>query len=295
MKIVFCNGGLANQVFQYIFYRYAQINAPAEEWLLDDSFFFIHNIHNGYELEKVFNLHPIKLSQKFESDVWNYMITLKKEHNKSIPQLLLENGTDINMIVEGNTQEKWNPFNGVKFSIKVNDFNPSVILIDGNIYYHGYWINSEWFTAIKNVIENELSFPEIDEPHNIEYIKKIKEAKSCSIHIRRGDYTTLGVSLQDHVYKDAIRRMTDLVGDFTIFVFSDDIPYCKAHIHEIGLDLVNEIVFIEGNRKEKAFRDMQLMSHCKYMINGNSSFCYLASILNQNLQLMSAVSPNRLI
>ena len=41
MKIVFLNGGFANQIFQYIFYRYAQIKAPGEEWYLDDSFLFI--------------------------------------------------------------------------------------------------------------------------------------------------------------------------------------------------------------------------------------------------------------
>ena len=36
------------------------------------------------------------------------MIQLKKEENKSIPQILLENGTDIKMLAEGNSAGLWN-------------------------------------------------------------------------------------------------------------------------------------------------------------------------------------------
>lgn len=57
MKIQYFNGGLANQVFQYIFYRHAQLAAPQKDfWLLDDSFFFFKDQHNGYELEKVYTI-----------------------------------------------------------------------------------------------------------------------------------------------------------------------------------------------------------------------------------------------
>ena len=41
MRIQYFNGGLANQIFQYIFYRYGQLSTGhPEEWFLDDSFFF---------------------------------------------------------------------------------------------------------------------------------------------------------------------------------------------------------------------------------------------------------------
>ena len=61
MRIQYFNGGLANQVFQYIFYRYGQLTTGhPEEWFLDDSFFFFKHQHNGYELEKVFGLKTVK-------------------------------------------------------------------------------------------------------------------------------------------------------------------------------------------------------------------------------------------
>ena len=57
MKIQYLNGGLANQVFQHIFVRFAEITYPnSGPWFFDDSLFFVNNVHNGYELENVFGL-----------------------------------------------------------------------------------------------------------------------------------------------------------------------------------------------------------------------------------------------
>ena len=56
MKIQFLNGGLANQVFQYIFARYYALSHPGDKMYLDDTYFTLHTVHNGYELEKVFGL-----------------------------------------------------------------------------------------------------------------------------------------------------------------------------------------------------------------------------------------------
>ena len=292
--IQFLNGGLANQVFQYIFYRYGQIKNPKEEWVLDDSFFFVHNVHNGYELEKVFGIHTNLLSNTFDPDVWNYMIKIKKEQNKSIPQLLSENDTYISMIAETDTWKQWNPFEGDIQGVPTGEFNPNIIRLNGNIYYHGYWINAEWYNAIKNDLQSELIFSEVNEPQNLDYLRKIHATESCSIHIRRGDYVTLGVSAPDNIYFDWIKEMVNHVPDMVLFVFSDDLNYCKMHMHEIGLDIPKEVIFVEGNQKEKSFRDMQLMSQCKYMINANSSFCYLAAILNKKLKGLIS-PPNRKI
>lgn len=70
MKIQYLNGGLANQVFQYIFVRFAELYYPAGgPWFLDDSFFFANQVHNGYELEKVFGIQANLLSRYFDADV----------------------------------------------------------------------------------------------------------------------------------------------------------------------------------------------------------------------------------
>ena len=82
MHIQFLNGGLANQTFQYIFARFAENYLDdGEPWYLDDSFFYVNNVHNGYELKKVFGIEANLLSSYFDQDVWDYMIKNKKENN----------------------------------------------------------------------------------------------------------------------------------------------------------------------------------------------------------------------
>ena len=45
------------------------------------------------------------------------------------------------------------------------------------------------------------------------------------------------------------------------------------------------VVFVEGNVQGKNYLDMQLMSKCKGMIMSNSAFCYLAALLNVDMQV----------
>lgn len=285
MKIQFLNGGLANQTFQYIFTRFAEIKDPDNgPWYLDDSFFFVHDVHNGYELEKVFNLHPNLLSQYFDEDVWEYMIEKKRDENKSIPQLLLENGIDLYMIAETSNHSQWNPFDGIIESIKPNEFYPELTSLPNDIYFHGYWINKHYFDTYRNEFLNELTMPPITEESNIKYADLIRKTRSVSIHVRRGDFVNVGWALSEDVIRNLVITMKESIPDMTLFIFSDDIPWCKGREKELGFNLPKEIIYIEGNEGERAYRDMQLMSMCKNMIIGTSSFNYLAALLNRNLE-----------
>ncbi len=283
MKIQFLNGGLANQVFQYIFVRYAELSRPDEKpWILDDSFFFVHDVHNGYELEKVFGLKPNLISQSFDEDVWSYMIEQKKE-GKSIPQLFLENGTDIYMLAEADNYKQWNPFNGKVLYCRTNEFIPELLDLEGDVYYHGYWINKHYFDTFREQIRSELTFPEITDKTNLAYQDEIRNSISVSLHIRRGDFVTCGWQMNEETIRESVKLMKDALPKMTLFVFSDDIPWCREHAAEIGLNQPKRTVYIEGNKGETAFRDMQLMSQCRNMVIGPSSFNYLAALLNTRL------------
>ena len=85
MKIILMNGGFGNQLFQYVFYRYIEF-ATGDICYIDDSAFWGNNIeHNGFEIEKIFDLKCNLLSSFFDDDVWNEMLT-KKQEGISIPQ-----------------------------------------------------------------------------------------------------------------------------------------------------------------------------------------------------------------
>jgi len=287
MNIQYLNGGLANQVFQYIFLRYAELSHPKHEpWFLDDSFFFVNNVHNGYELERVFNLKPNLLSNAFDPDVWDEFIK-NKRNGISVPQTFLDFGTDIIMYAEIDNYPDHNPFNGnIIRMFPGNEFHPEIASINyPNIYYHGYWINKHWLGSYKDIILKELSFPAIPLESARNYAQQITSSASVAVHIRRGDYVTLGFSMSPDFYARALKQTSEALNSFTLFVFSDDLEWCRQNAKELGLTYASKIVYVSGNTKENSYLDMQLMSMCKGMILSNSAFCYLAALMNKNLKM----------
>lgn len=161
LKIQFLNGGLANQVFQYIFARYYELSHSGEIMYMDDSYFALNMVHNGYELEKVFGLKPHMLSELFDEEVWEYILSEKRK-GKSVPQILLDNGEPFIMVSELNSYNSFNPFNGEVYLVK-ETFNPKIQDIPENVYYHGYWVNKEWFIGegggMRKYSERNYNFP----------------------------------------------------------------------------------------------------------------------------------------
>ncbi|MEZ3503642.1 MAG: alpha-1,2-fucosyltransferase [Lachnospiraceae bacterium] len=290
MKIQFLNGGLANQAFQYIFARYYELSHPWDKMYMDDSYFALHTVHNGYELEKVFGIRPHMLSECFTPEVWSFILEEKRK-GKSVPQVLSENGTDIYMLSEvGDACQSFNPFDGKIFSLPTNQYMTDILDLPGNIYYHGYWINKSWFSAYRETFLKELCFPEIPDQRNQAYLEQILSCNSVSVHVRRGDYVTLNVAYRPDEYSMLIKSFTSQVPDgakWHLFVFSDDITWCREHAQELGFHSFQDITYVEGNTEGKNYLDLQLMSKCKGMILSNSAFCYLAALLNTEKQYMT--------
>ena len=287
MKIQFLNGGLANQVFQYIFVRYAELAHPEHgTWFIDDSFFFVNDIHNGYELKKVFNIDANLLSQTFDDDVWDEFIK-NKRNGISIPQTFKDMGTDIIMYAETENYDTFNPFDGQKIRMfPANEFHPEIVSIQyPNIYYHGYWINKNWLASYKDIILKELSFPEIPLASAREYANQIMSSSSVAIHIRRGDYVSLGWELPQDYYNNSLHSFAQSGNRFTLFVFSDDLEWCRANASELGFSYADKVIYVSGNTKEYSYLDMQLMSLCEGIVMSNSAFCYLAALMDKRLKL----------
>lgn len=285
MKIQYLNGGLANQVFQYIFVRYAELAHPDQEpWFFDDSFFFINHVHNGFELEKIFGLRLNLLSRNLDEDVWQELIKNKRK-GISIPQSLKNLGFPMIMIAEFDNYKEHNPFSGELYRIPGNTFLPEITNVKADyIYYHGYWLHRSWFDACKNVVKKELTFPQIKDERNLVYRDQILNTRSVAVHIRRGDYVKIGWNSSNEFYKNAVVKVMSTEPDATLFVFSDDLEWCMENRKILGLNIPKETVFIEGNTCGSNYIDLQLMSLCEYMIMGKSAFSYLAMLLNTRLK-----------
>lgn len=281
MKVALCNGGLGNQVFQYIFARWMELST-GEVCYLDDSAFFGKGVmHNGFEIPKVFpNAKPNLLSKALDEDVWKFMLRRKAE-GVSICQQLNDAGHNFTMVAETLNYQ----FNGNIVHIVANEYAPALYLSSGNIYFHGYWINREWFKGkYYDILRKELMFIPLTEPHNLAYAQQMEDTFSISVHIRRGDFVDLHWETPPEVYKQIIEMVEQKCDGVQYFVFSDDLAWCQSHMEELGLEPVKDrITFVTGNTGVNNFRDMQLMTMCKgNILADSSSFGYLAALLNVN-------------
>lgn len=286
MRIQQLSGGLASQVFQYAFYRYGEINGTDNDtWYLDDSDFFVKDIHNGYELEKVFGVKPKLLSEHFSEEVWQKILSDRRV-GISMPQILKNCGEDIVMYAENDSFSKENPFDGRVYKIlPENGVYPIIPSVDReNVYYHGTWIDMSWFHAIRDVLMKELQFPEMTGEQVIKYRDSILSNKSVALHIRRGDFVGLGIQLDSQFYFDALEDISKKYDDFTVYVFSDDLYWCNQHANEIGLNFAPKIEYVSGNVKNGSYMDLQLMSMCEILIPANSAFSFLAGIMSERIE-----------
>ncbi len=252
---------------------------------LDDSYFALHTVHNGYELERVFGIKAHMLSECFDDAVWEFILEEKRK-GKSIPQIFCENRIDIQMVSEVENFDQFNPFDGKVWKIPCNRYMPEILERETseNLYFHGYWINKNWFAAYRDIFLEEFRFPEIVDKKNLKYSEQIQGSLSVAVHIRRGDFVTLNWAWKPEEYRQCFREFVcQTPGIWNCFVFSDDIDWCKAHMLELGLDQFWTVTYVEGNTNGKNYVDMQLMSMCKGMVMSNSAFCYLAALLNRDL------------
>ena len=269
MRIVLIGGGLGNQLFQYIFFRYGQRCCPEETWYLDDSEFFANPMHNGYELEKIWGIQANLLSRYFDEDVWEEIIRLRKARGgASLPAIFSDMGIPLTMVAETNDFS----YQGKVLRTPTNQFHPEIMQIpEKNIYYHGYWINKNWFTQYREENLVELAFPELTDPQNLRYADIIRDCLSVGVHIRRGDFVTVGLALPTEYYQQSCRQVLNAHPESRFFVFSDDVDWCKANEKALGLDLAPRTVYVTGNDHGKNYIDAQLMSMCKGLIRGCST------------------------
>lgn len=181
------------------------------------------------------------------------------------------------------------PYGLDKFRTRVNKssirINASQIKETGETYYHfladylyktntsffGYWQNLKYVERVLPILRNEFRVNRVyhTEEYNKLKAKIITTPNSVGIHIRRGDYLTKGHHLLPlNYYKEAISQLK-VIGH--IFVFSDDIEWCKTHFPG------SEITFIDI----ADYLSLELLRTCQHKIIANSTFSWWAAILGQ--------------
>lgn len=265
MIISHINGGLGNQMFQFAAGRtLAQLNKTLLK--LDVSEFDKSNLRS-------FDL------LAFETDI------------------LFANKWEISDLLPSHNFEKaFQYFTPIKkrsyYREKSFSFDDKVLKLGKNVYLKGYFQSEKYFLPAKNIIRKDFTFKNNLISHLAEFVSRLKNSNSVSIHIRRGDFSknpeTAGYhgKLEKDYYKAASDFVRSKISNPNFYFFSDDIAWVKENIP------LENAFYISGNITKNQFEDLYLMSQCKHNIIANSSFSWWGAWLNDNSNKI-VVAPDR--
>lgn len=272
MIIVNIIGGLGNQMFQYAFYR--NLKNKGFDVKLNLNEIKDYKLHNGYELDNIFDLEYDCVSEKtavLYSDI-------KRDVFSRIRRKIF--GKKESYIKENERESK--------FDTQGLDKNK-------NYYLKGYWYSFLNFEDSADLVKKDFCFSKLElNEQNKSILNEINKTNSVAIHIRRGDYIQdkktyeiLGRICDIEYYQKCISIMTEKIQDCSFFVFSNDIEWCKSNIK-----FPSKANYIDWNKKENSYIDMYLMSQCKHNIIPNSSFSWWGAFLNNNPQKVIIAPKN---
>lgn len=160
-------------------------------------------------------------------------------------------------------------------------FDPHVTQLPDNSYLIGYWQSEKYFKTIRKIILDDFSFRDIPTGKNKLFLETISGCEAISLHVRRGDYISNpnansfhGTKGRDY-YDQAVSLVCQRCTNPVLYVFSDDIDWCKRN-----LQFDARTIYVEGNTK--GCEDLRLMQACKHNIIANSSFSWWGAWLNRN-------------
>ena len=149
---------------------------------------------------------------------------------------------------------------------------------------------------IKDEIAATFRFPEFKDEKNQKMAEFLMGCNSVAIHARRGDM----LGCNGYCYKYGyFRRAVSYIKKHVknpVFVFFCDpgsVEWCRQNEKIFNLDFnKDKVYFVDWNKGENSFRDMQLMSECKHAIITNSSFGWWGSYFIQNPDKIT-ISPKQ--
>lgn len=251
MDVIRIFNGLGNQMSQFAFYLAKKKAHPLQTSFISNKY-ESENIHNGYELERVFSIKSSRLKevvlfhflQSMYRPVWGYRFFGKLAHS-------IEESPNY-------------------------DYEAKKLDVDSRIgitFYWGGWHSEKYFAHIRKDILDTFKFDEnmLNDSSKRWRDMIMADVHSCSLHIRRGDFLKdkkWADAIPDGYFEKAIEYMRTLFGDVHFYVFSNDQEWCKEHFGD------EEFFYVDGNEGMDSWQDMFLMTKCRHHINANSSFSW---------------------
>lgn len=274
MIIVKLVGGLGNQMFQYATGRKLALLKNTELYI--DTSFLDKNPDGAYT------------KRNLELNVFN--LSLKIASQNDIEKFKINSSNKYSRVLQRNFPFL---FKNLYVAESGVGYNNQFLNFQDNTYLDGFWQSEKYFENIKPILCKEFSPKEPLNSENNKWLEKIKSCISISIHVRRGDYITNQNALNFHglcdisYYEKAMNIIKESIIEIELFVFSDDLEWCKDNFK-----FLEKTHFVDSNQNENFYIDLFLMSNCKHNIIANSSFSWWSAFLNQNNEKI-VVAPKK--
>ncbi len=254
-------GGLGNQMFQYAIGRALSLTRGVP-LRLDTQDFEGYALHNGFELERIFNIDAQLASGSDLRKVlgWRAFSPIRRQLFRK--QLVRFQGPSL--FVDNLTGQR-----------------PQISAMPDMSYLMGNWQSEKYFKYIEDTIRTDFSFKFPPTGRNAELAEQICNSVAVSLHVRRGDIAANPASLAIHglcsldYYRRAVEYVTAHIAQPEFIIFSDDMPWVREYLH-----VEHPCHYIEHNKGPESYNDMRLMSLCRHHIIANSSFSWWGAWLD---------------
>ncbi len=262
MNIVRISAGLGNQMFQYAL-AFALEKQKKDSVKLDISEFAYRKHHQGYELERIFNITSSYATYDEVAKIADTCKSLSAWFRRDILKIKLH------------TQGTLYKESGFEYNPLLKDMH--------NTYFQGFWQSWKYFQDVEQELRNQFTFKTLLSPENTICANAMATCESVAIHVRRGDYTKprrwkeIGSICSLDYYNWAIAHIREqLKENVHFFIFSDDMEWVKNNLP------LENATYVSWNNGAESYNDMRLMSLCKHNIIANSSFSWWGAYLNAN-------------
>ena len=254
-------GGLGNQMFQYAAGRALSLER-GQTLRLDVSGFSGYGLHQGFELQRVFNC-TAEIADPSEIDR-----LLGWQSLPMVRRLMVRPGFAC--------------FRRDAFVVEPHfQYWRGIMDVPADSYLSGYWQSEKYFKQVAKTIRSDFSFKPPLNRANADLADQIGQVNAISLHVRRGDYAKNPKTTATHglcpleYYQSAIKYVTDRVENPSFYIFSDDPSWVRENMK---LDFPCH--YVDHNKGAESYNDMRLMSMCKHHIIANSSFSWWGAWLN---------------
>jgi len=288
---------------------------------------------NGYELDRIFHVNAPNIRGIISEDDWNKLMELIREsrfweRNWNYPVHFTNAFHEIGIELENwrgdferpgeirktsfayNKQKQTYLYRYVRylkrkyFPVKSlpNDYKKDLFITSSKNIFTGQRLtlkyNNSGIKQIEDEIRKALIFPPINDDKNRKMMQEIQGCNSVAIHARRGDM--MGLNFDCYVggyFKRCVNFIRSQVTQPTFYIFCDpgSVEWAKHHEKVFGLNFKKDkIHFIDWNKGEESWRDMQLMAACKHQIITRSSFGWWGAWFNTNPDKITC-SPDEII